>query len=215
MFLLLLTILDQSLNGQFLRWLRRRSQHCRNNLATSWETSAFVVTCVSSVAMFPRSGSRVLRDIFSFQNIDCSWLQKSGLCLHIWVSICFYPFLSISVSRTQGRGFWDWELHHGKSTVRRLKLTRSSSNTDWMRRSMFCERLENWDGYYKQIDWRNIVCICIHITSLPHEVVAEVSNHNEPIGRGSEIQVVRKSIDFRFNCFGLQLISWLTDWPTI
>ena len=43
----------------------------------------------------------------------------------------------------------------------------------------------------------------IHITYGPHKAVAEVSNHNEPIGRQSEIQLVRKSMDFTFNCFVL------------
>ena len=41
------------------------------------------------------------------------------------------------------------------------------------------------------------------ITYGPHKAVAEVSNHNEPIGRKSEIQLVRKSMDFTFSCFVL------------
>ena len=41
------------------------------------------------------------------------------------------------------------------------------------------------------------------ITYGPHKAVAEVSNHNEPIGRKSGIQLVRKSMDFTFNCFVL------------
>ena len=41
------------------------------------------------------------------------------------------------------------------------------------------------------------------LTYGPHKAVAEVSNHNEPIGRESEIQLVRKSMDFTFNCFVL------------
>ena len=41
----------------------------------------------------------------------------------------------------------------------------------------------------------------ISVTYLPHKAVAEVSKHNEPIGRKSGIQLVRKSIDFRFNCY--------------
>ena len=44
------------------------------------------------------------------------------------------------------------------------------------------------------------------ITYGPHKAVAEVSNHNEPIGRKSGIQLVRKirkSMDFTFSCFVL------------
>ena len=41
------------------------------------------------------------------------------------------------------------------------------------------------------------------ITYGPRKAVAEVSNHNEPIGRKSGIQLVRKSMDFTFNCFVL------------
>ena len=40
----------------------------------------------------------------------------------------------------------------------------------------------------------------IWITYGPHKAVAEVSNHNELIGRKSGIQLVRKSMDFTFNC---------------
>ena len=47
-----------------------------------------------------------------------------------------------------------------------------------------------------------------YITYGPHKAVAEVSNHNEPIGRKSGIQLVRKSMDFTFNCF---VLNWLTD----
>ena len=43
----------------------------------------------------------------------------------------------------------------------------------------------------------------VFITYGPHKAVAEVSNHNEPIGRTSGIQLVRKSMDFTFNCFVL------------
>ena len=45
-----------------------------------------------------------------------------------------------------------------------------------------------------------------YITYGPHKAVAEVSNHNEPIGRKSGIQLVRKirkSMDFTFSCFVL------------
>ena len=51
----------------------------------------------------------------------------------------------------------------------------------------------------------------IKITYGPHKAVAEVSNHNEPIGRKSGIQLVRKirkSMDFTFSCF---VLNWLTD----
>ena len=49
-------------------------------------------------------------------------------------------------------------------------------------------------------------CIFMHVYNItygPHKAVAEVSNHNEPIGRKSGIQLVRKSMDFTFNCFVL------------
>ena len=52
------------------------------------------------------------------------------------------------------------------------------------------------------------------ITYGPRKAVAEVSNHNEPIGRKSGIQLVRKirkSMDFTFSCF---VLNWLTDWLT-
>ena len=44
------------------------------------------------------------------------------------------------------------------------------------------------------------------VTYGPHKAVAEVSNHSEPIGKKSGIQLVRKirnSMDFTFNCFVL------------
>ena len=41
------------------------------------------------------------------------------------------------------------------------------------------------------------------LTYGPRKAVAEVSNHKEPIGRKSGIQLVRKSMDFTFNCFVL------------
>ena len=41
------------------------------------------------------------------------------------------------------------------------------------------------------------------LTYGPHKAVAEVSNHNEPIGRKSEIQLDRKSMDFTFSGFVL------------
>ena len=49
-----------------------------------------------------------------------------------------------------------------------------------------------------------LVFICI--TYLPRKAAAEVSNHNEPIGRECGIQLIRKPMDFTFNCFELQLI---------
>ena len=54
-------------------------------------------------------------------------------------------------------------------------------------------------------------------TYLPRKAVADVSNHNEPIGRTCGIQLVRKSIDFRFICFELQTIcvtNLRTNWLT-
>ena len=44
------------------------------------------------------------------------------------------------------------------------------------------------------------------ITYLPHKAVAEVSKHREPKGRKCGIQLVRMSMDFKFNCFEFQLI---------
>ena len=41
------------------------------------------------------------------------------------------------------------------------------------------------------------------LTYGPHKAVAEVSNHNEPIGKKSGSHLVRKSMDFTFNCFVL------------
>ena len=54
-------------------------------------------------------------------------------------------------------------------------------------------------------DYLIVLSIYMHyyITYGPHKAVAEVSNHNEPIGRTSGIQLVRKSMDFTFNCFVL------------
>ena len=49
------------------------------------------------------------------------------------------------------------------------------------------------------------------VTYGPRKAVAEVSNHNEPIGRKSGIQLVRKirkSMDFTFSCL---VLNWLTD----
>ena len=42
-----------------------------------------------------------------------------------------------------------------------------------------------------------------NVTYGPRKAVAEVSNHREPIGRKSKIQLVRKSVDFTFSCFVL------------
>ena len=44
-------------------------------------------------------------------------------------------------------------------------------------------------------------------TYLPRKAAAEVSNHNEPVGRKSGIQLVRKLTDFPFSCFDLFCIS--------
>ena len=54
--------------------------------------------------------------------------------------------------------------------------------------------------------WKDV--ISTYLTYGPHKAVAEVSNHNEPIGRKSESQLVRKSMDFTFSCF---VLNWLTD----
>ena len=48
------------------------------------------------------------------------------------------------------------------------------------------------------------IVVCL-ITYLPHEAVAEVSKNKEPIGRRCGIQLVRRSVDFRFNRFEFQL----------
>ena len=42
-----------------------------------------------------------------------------------------------------------------------------------------------------------------HVTYGRRKAVAEVSNHNEPIGRKSGSQLGRKSMDFTFSCFVL------------
>ena len=44
------------------------------------------------------------------------------------------------------------------------------------------------------------------VTYLPHEAVAEVSENKTPIGRRCGIDLVRKSIHFRFNCFAFHLL---------
>ena len=54
---------------------------------------------------------------------------------------------------------------------------------------------------------------------LPHKAAAEISSHNEPIGRMCGIQLVRKSVDFRFDCCEIEVIwlsitDWLTNWLT-
>ena len=46
------------------------------------------------------------------------------------------------------------------------------------------------------------------ITYGPHKAVAEVSNHNEPIGRG-RVALVRKSIDVRLTRVADQ-VAWLS-----
>ena len=47
------------------------------------------------------------------------------------------------------------------------------------------------------------------INILPHEAVAEVSNHKEPIEEGG-VQLVRKSIDVRFKSVASQMV-WLSS----
>ena len=66
------------------------------------------------------------------------------------------------------------------------------------------ERMKSWTMLYN--------FIYHFITYGPRKAVAEVSNHNEPIGRKSWIQLVRKirkSMGFTFSCF--VLTNWLTD----
>ena len=41
---------------------------------------------------------------------------------------------------------------------------------------------------------------------IPQEAVAEVSKDKEPKGRKCGIELVRQSIDFRFNCFAFHLV---------
>ena len=60
------------------------------------------------------------------------------------------------------------------------------------------------------------------LTSLRHKAVADVSNHNELIGRRCGIQLGWKSSCFTFNCFWFQLlwvsgqlICWVVEWPTL
>ena len=62
------------------------------------------------------------------------------------------------------------------------------ANKQVLPKRLFCEALN---------------CIAYYITYGPRKAVAEVSNHNEPIGRKSGIQMVRKSMDFTFTCFVL------------
>ena len=50
------------------------------------------------------------------------------------------------------------------------------------------------------------------ITYGPRKAVAEVSNHNEPIGRKSGSQLVWKSMDFTlYKLFCFELTNWLTN----
>ena len=74
-----------------------------------------------------------------------------------------------------------------------------------------------WLGTAQHVEaWRYCFRLCncirhVHLTYGPHKAVAEVSNHNEPIGRKSGIQLVRKirkSMDFTFSCC---VLNWLTD----
>ena len=44
------------------------------------------------------------------------------------------------------------------------------------------------------------------VTYLPHKAVAEVSNHNAPLGRGCESQRIRDSSVLRVNCFETKAI---------
>ena len=74
-----------------------------------------------------------------------------------------------------------------------------------------------WDIRIKRgRNWE--ICLTYNIWTGPRKAVAEVSNHNEPIGRKSGIQLVRKirkSMDVTFSCFVLNwLTDWLTDWLT-
>ena len=52
------------------------------------------------------------------------------------------------------------------------------------------------------------LAVVVYITYGPRKAVAEVSNHNEPIGRKSGIQLVRKPMDFTLSCF---VLNRLTD----
>ena len=77
------------------------------------------------------------------------------------------------------------------------------------------DELQNKDREYQieldKVEQRVKKSNLTYITYGPHEAVAEVSNHNKPIGRKSGIQLVRKirkSMDFTFSCF---VLNWLTD----
>ena len=51
----------------------------------------------------------------------------------------------------------------------------------------------------------------ISVTYGPHKAVAEVSNHNEPIGRKSGIQLVRKSNGLHIQLFCFEPTNWLAN----
>ena len=84
------------------------------------------------------------------------------------------------------------------------------------------KRMKNRDHGFKDesllnyIRWFKLAHLDINnnwtlLTYGPRKAVAEVSNHNEPIGRKSGIELVRKirrSMGFTFSCF---VLNWLTD----
>ena len=94
----------------------------------------------------------------------------------------------------------------------RLKKQKLQEMND-MASIMSCKQLQVLDSIYiiKKSSKHSRTFSYISITYGPHKAVAEVSNHNEPIGRKSGIQLVRKirkSMDFTFSCF---VLNWLTD----
>ena len=125
-----------------------------------------------------------------------------------------------------------WEIRkrqtHDAKTFIDLQTCRDCQRSHGFRKpiGLLCWLYSHWKKHllgWFQVSERStstvlIVLTCFNIGKLyeivtygPHKAVAEVSNHNEPIGRTSGIQLVRKirkSMDFTFSCF---VLNWLTD----
>ena len=96
--------------------------------------------------------------------------------------------------------------HHGPGTVG--PQTQKDDGDGIHRSHPHATQTNPWKANFSVA---HIMIIFSNITYGPHKAVAEVSNHNEPIGRKSGIQLVRKirkSMDFTFSCF---VSNWVTD----
>ena len=171
-----------------LSWCRDKEPMQTKKLAAqprwSWQTPGQVVQIFNAMPKvflhFPSNPEKKKRECVRW--VLNSW--NSNNCEKLWVGF-----------------IWPFNFHVSQMTL-------SPSNCLWViaDRVIGVLWLFRSDLLGGKISW-DIIQISF-ITYGPHKAVAEVSNHNEPIGRKSGIQLVQKSMDFTFNCF---VLNWQID----